>query len=301
MNSSLRRFLVAGILMLVFVMSSCYIDFGGSGGTKRVTVTEFGWTYSNVNTAYWPDTAPSEEVFLSFALRVQETNLLESDFGRVTFSARGESWTVDSSGLDYDASNSVLTILPLSLEDSPYALPLTGWTVTVELANGMEDSRTFDLNPPGEREPDSNWTHVHNESYADPPGTYVEMVNQPSVSRHEWSGSSIKVNFEVNDTDVYNGWVEFYDSGDRYLGRSTFFVDWESGATNEALITSGPLDTQDNTNVTSIEEADVDSLGNAAFSDIAKVVVVVSDGFQYKRASAYNYQGISGRFDLGAQ
>ena len=176
---------------------------------------------------------------------------------------------------------------------------ITGWVAEVSLTNGYVDTFQADYAPPGSTVVDIGVFAVYSEDCVGGTTGMNPMVPRATVTYAHNDGTNLSLSFVVDDPNVYNGFLWLHDSVGDYIGSSEFAVDWSTGATNTFILVTGPLDNSGGTNTFDLQLADIIfANGTVPMSEIAEVIVVLTDGMQYAGGRGWDYRSISAVFDL---
>lgn len=308
MQQNLKVQTVLLLAASVLVLAGC--DSTGADGStpvgsddtdsKTVTISDVGWRYSNIDPGFWTTSeSPTGSAFVSFYLKLEETDLTDDDIARTTLTSQGITWTRTAEEIDFDEEEGMIPLSHNFSGDPNHVIPLRPWEITVELTNGNLDTVTREFAPPGTDTVDSSLTHLYTEDYsnaASPPAGYESMIPRATGLTGSGGGTSdIRINFEVTDARVYNGWVQFYDASGEYIAISRSFVSWSDGADTPGMFTTGFTNSESNTLDIQSEDVEISS-STATFEDIAEAVLVLTDGAQYASSGAYDFRSITAPF-----
>ncbi len=123
---------------------------------------------------------------------------------------------------------------------------------------------------------------MNSEDRTPPAGTSVPMVRRASPGTSGTATAAtgtISLGFTVIDPNVHDGAAWFYDSAGSYLGGSAGFRDPVTGLVTAAL--GGALEVEGAENVLTLRAGDIAFLPGKGFDQVARFVVVLTDGAQY--------------------
>jgi hypothetical protein len=282
--------LVASILL---IFSSCPTP------TTTISITNVGWLLDNIDPSYWSGTPPTQHAFLNFDLGFAGDILAASDIASVKVTAPNSwHWDESSSSLFVDLQNKRIS-LPY-IWDGGYApdrLQIGTYSSVVTLVNSQTSSTTL-LVPAPNSTTTGTYTTVYTEDIAAPADS-APLVRRATLGTHSNNGTTLIINFTVNDSKVYNGYVWLYDASNAAVGYSkTTFRDSANGNILPILNGGGAYNTNGTTNTVTLTNADITYSSGKSYSDISKFIVVLTDGAQYAapgRYSSYDCRSISAK------
>jgi len=152
------------------------------------------------------------------------------------------------------------------------------YEVVARDSEGHEISTTVSFNRPGSS---SGSGFIYSEDYSGDRTGGAEMLNRASNLSGTKGVSDLTISFTVDDSQVINGWIWFYD--DSVEVNYITVSDWLKGTVNGG----GGLNTNGALNTLNISAAELGDLGSYAFSDIAGFHVILTDGDQYAPEDTY--------------
>ncbi len=173
----------------------------------------------------------------------------------------------------------------------------------VKLRSGYEAKYDFGMPHPGSTET-GVYEKVYNEDYkGSTDDKYIQTVTRAQIEkgRIDKTQQTAVIQFSINDDNlVYSGELVFYNSNHYFIGTMGYFKDFKTGDNPPYLNEGNGLIINDSNTV---EFSDSDSYirftDNYSFNDIAKVVVVLTDGEQYVGSSStYDSRSRSEAFTL---
>lgn len=147
---------------------------------------------------------------------------------------------------------------------NPNELPIGKLKVEVRLTDGTDVTYTAVIPAPGSQAADG-YTTMYSQDYSGiPPATSAPMVGRASISSGIATGSTVTLSFSVNDQKVYDGYVWFYDSSQKYIGISNEdFVDPSTGQATTQL-EGAVLHTDGTANTLTLGSSDIDFISGAS-------------------------------------
>ena len=276
---------------------------------KQVSIESLGWVIENDEPSRSPDGATA---FLRPSVKFTDTDLEAGDFASIrVISPEGGSWVYDDAedferGF-YEESNFFRMggLYAARLDGGSY-IALGDYTVEVTLKNGNSTKKTLFVPAPGSTETDGyEFAYTENHSgAANPPSNFVALPKRATIQSAalDTQASSLKVDFSAQGDAVYSGWVEAYNAQGDYIGYFGDFRDYKTGTlmpqlnTGTALFTDG---TTTNALSVSAEQMTIFDTDTTSFSDIASILIVLTDGEQYAGTeSMYDVITISEEVDV---
>lgn len=282
----MRKLLTSALLvLLVFLVIGCG---GSSGNPPSFEITHLYWYGESLHPSYTA-TFGSPDPFtaaLNFDIKYSG-DISYSDIEKIIYTSlnTGIHWTLIPETGHVDNSLKIIHLIRCYLSDKLHVIPTGDFRVDVYLKGNSTPksiSKTFGI--PGDLSPNGK-NYLYSESYAGPyPSDYGPLLKWAQVSSLSKLGTEIKIDFTVNDNNVNDGWLWFYDSNKKYIGNTSRFNEMglllnKSGVTNTITL-------QDNSPYFHLASP-------ATFSNISGVIVVLCDGAQYPDVINYDYRSIS--------
>ena len=299
-----KKIIVIAALALAILLAAC----GTSAPKKQAGIGFIGWIIENRDPSL--NTSSSASALLAPSVRFTDTELEASDFESIEIAGPTGRWTYDEAAdfeENFSAENDRFYFPYLyddDLEEGSY-FALGDYTVKVTLKNGATATKTRLVPAPGSLETDGN-EFVYTESYsgaANPPSGYVALPKRATIinATLDAQASTLDIEFSVDDATIYSGWLWFYNEADEYIGRTDFLKDYETGAVMAQLNADGELlnNGQTNTLALAASSEQLNLKEGVAFSDIASVSVVLTDGKQYADTkSSYDTRSRTAKFNV---
>lgn len=301
----------AATLILTLLLAAC----GGTTDTKapetpvpqkQVSIESFGWVIKNDHPSRSSDGATA---FLRTSVIVADTGLEADDFAsvRVT-SPAGNSWVDDEASdfedwFDPEKNSFYIGSLYSSKLDGGSYVALGNYTVEVTLKNGNTAKKTLLVPAPGSTGTEG-YEFAYTENYsnaANPPSNFVALPERAAIENVslDVQASSLELDFSAKGDDVYSGWIEVYDMQDKYIGRSKSFRDYETGQLMAQINAGNDLLTDGTMNTLVVSAEQMNFFDTASFSDIASLLIVLTDGEQYAGIkSPYDVISVSEEVDI---
>ena len=262
-------FIVSSIIFLYFV--SC-----ANNGNEPPTCEITGWCVENIDESFWTKWGYTGGATAYFDIWVEASDpdgIDDITYVKVT-NPEGTYWVLRDSetGKDhYDPEGGFFGGWRRYYSaDHPHRVLLGQYTALVRDSKGNEATDTLSFNEPGSL---SGSGFLYSEDYTGSTSGGKKMLQRAVITNAIKDISDITIEFTVNDTRVYNGWVWFYDVSTEYITWSDFFKNTiNSGA---GLYTDGFT-----TNILQIHPTDLD-LGTFTWNDISGFHIVLTDGLQY--------------------
>jgi hypothetical protein len=254
-----------------------------------VTVTGLGWVIKNFPSSYWLGSPPPSSCFYDFWIYYTGTFALSDiEYARVYNNNKTRWWDIPLVE-DYFTSEYIGGWFSFYDNDYFNTLPIGNLTAEIKLKNGSISSFDKVIPAPGSTTT-LGYEKVYTEDCSVPPYNSINMIYRPVVtgSTISYGGSELTINFAIDDSRVYNGWVWLYDSSNNTVAYSTLhFRDSTNG--NLTSIISSPFQNDGTPNTVSITNTDLTFITGRSFNEIAKLIVVVTDGNQFALEGKYNY------------
>ena len=209
-------------------------------------------------------------------------SLSEIDYARV-YTPLDTYWSIEDHNFDRDEK--LFSSLLCYSGVSPHFLPIGKYEVEIKLKGGYSASYKQTFPAPGSTSTEGN-THVYTEDYVGgPPPTYTPMVKRATITGSS-IGANVDIDFNVNDGNVYSGWVWFYGSERNYVGSSSSYLrDYSTGVIASIINGGASINTNGTNNDLIIEDGEIDYESGYSLSDIDSFVLILTDGGQYSGSS----------------
>lgn len=264
-------------------MASCANDT--TTAQREIEITSISWIYSNIDTTYW-DTFTDATLFVDFDIKYSGSNITYEDIESAKFSIpAGNTWTytIDADFVDSDNN------LRYSTNPDGAVMPVGPITFEVKLTNGHTATFTQDFPIPGSLLSSGNSYLYTTEDYN---GTitadYSRMLKR-ATNISGTKGANIDINFSINDSNAFSGYIWFYDVSGNYVGvTADYFVDFSTGNADIIINSGAGFNNNGTTNNVILDLADIALATGKTFADITHFHLIVTDGNQYVGTS-YTY------------
>ena len=180
-------------------------------------------------------------------------------------------------------------------------LPVGTYNFTVRYSNGSVAKSSLLVPAPGAIETGST-LYVYTEDYmaaSNPPSIYAALPRRANNISAVRLASELTIKFSVNDGNIYNSKVTFYDSEEAYVGTTDWFRDFSIGSVSSAL-NNGKLHNDGTENTLVLPESDIQFDEGKGMSDIYSLFIILTDGFQYaSNDSPYDTRSVSQEVFVG--
>ncbi len=171
--------------------------------------------------------------------------------------------------------------------NNPNVLPIGQLKAEIILNNGERSSLYKTIPAPGSTLTDDfSYVYTPEEISSYSQGTPLIQRAVVGASTVQTSTQTLSINFSVNDNNVYNGIVLFYDANGSPVGYSAEEFRDHNSTSLSPIINS--LNTDGSTNTITIQNSDIKYQNDATFNDISKYIVVLTDGSQYADQGLYS-------------
>lgn len=203
-------------------------------------------------------------------------------------------WSISDIAKGYNADNKYLH--GQFINDDLASFPMGSFTAEVTLKNGKKASKSFTIGAPGGASTTASSVATEDIPIGD---SYPALKRATITSKSKSPSTGIAtISFTVSDSNVYSGYVYFYDAAGKDIGYSKRFRDIQTG--KETNIVQDGLNTNGTTNL-SIGLPDITSvttnstLSSDEFVNISFCRILLIDGAQYteKTISTWDYLSYS--------
>jgi len=248
------------------------------------------WATENIDETYWTKdggSSPGATAFRYFAVELDEPNGPDDIVLITVTDPDGYTWTLKDvdAGIDQYVENGEYwggwrRYYSIA---NPHKVCLGTYSVYVKDSAGHEASGLVDFYYPGE-DTDTGYDDIFSEDFGAGHPVGEDMLLRATGLVGSNNGTTVSVQFQVDDPRVNNGYIWFYDSAAEYITRTDWFTELEG---------VGWLDTSGGVNTLDVTAGDIE-LNGYSISDIEGFHVVLVDGAQYAPdLTVYDHLSIS--------
>lgn len=294
-----KVFIIFLFLIFLLFLSCNLSQTQNKSDDKSITITSLGWYIENIDSSFWTSSTPPSHCFYDFFIHyIGDISLNDISYAKI-YEPSGYYWSLPLTSTYFNIQTKTIGGWYRCYSSStPNILEIGNVRVEVKLTDGNISSLNKTIPAPGNLTT-NNYSYVY--SADSPSSSYTPMVYRAnSLSGTKTTVSStITINFKVNDANVYNGYIWFYDSSNNYIGVSKTFRDTTNGNVN-SIINSSNININNTNNIVTLLNSDI-TFQTGNISSITRFIVVLTDGSQYVaqgKYAAYDCRSISGRIDL---
>lgn len=289
---------VLTVLMLLVVACEQPTDPGSD--PDPIEITGIGWAFENIHPSYF-SSSPSSSAFAAFTVLLDTDQIGDRSVSTVKVGAGNrpdDYWTLDTSDdFSFDPDRGHID-LPLLYDSDADHVNYLDWRFEVTMSDGVSD--TFEVEfkaADGESAPSAQ--RIYSQDYTGDTSGMSPMLPRANVSRAEWDGSGLEIDFSFSDSRVANGWAWVYDSNGNYIGYTDTAFEWsatsETALTSNSTVVSSWATSSGTTSVQARVEAAgfTDESSTYDLADVGEVVILLTDGFQYTRDYYYDFRSRS--------
>ena len=218
----MTRPLLAPLRSMTFVALLLLGCGGSSGPHPSVTIAGLTWLEENIDPSFWQTAPPNNQTaFYDFWIDYAgDITFGDIQYARV-YLPGGTYWTVSRDSTFFSATSKQIGGYGRWYATAqPNLLPIGSLQVEVKLNDGVDATYTATIPAPASLTA-GTYTTMHTEDAVSPPATSAPMVQRATVGATNTLTSAtqvISITFSVNDANVYDGFVWFFDSTKNYLG-----------------------------------------------------------------------------------
>ena len=293
--------IAAAALILAFILAACPLP-----SNTGIEIENIGWVIDNIDASFSGsnDTSARIQFFISF----ETPGPTASDIASVYIESLigNTSWTLDDPARIAKSYNAEKNYFWCRLHSSYLSangsvLPVGTYNFTVRYSNGSVVKSSLLVPAPGAIETGST-LYVYTEDYmtaSNPPTSYAALPRRANNISAVRSESELTIKFSVNDSNIYNSSVWFYDSEQAYVGTTDWFRDFSTGSVS-LMLNDGKLHNDGTENTLVLSESDIQFDEGKGMSDIYSLFIILTDGFQYaSNDSTYDTRSISQEVFVG--
>ncbi len=282
MDKKIKMHFVIALLFLIV----CAILVDGCTKSLSINLTFLGWIIENIHPSFWSSPV-TETCFYNFWLEYEGDDVTADDieYARI-YLQDGSYWSISTDRLNREYRY-IGGWGRWYWSDEYHALPIGTLRAEIKLTNGHTTSYTQIIPAPGNTST-LGYTHIYTEDYSGPPASYVPMLKRATIGNKS-KALDISIDFSVNDTTAYNGYVAFYDATETFIGTTAeYFKDWDTENINSIINLGVAFYNNGVTNTVAISDSDISYVDGYTYTAIAKFIVVLMDGGQYAGSQSYD-------------
>ena len=275
-------FLITTILLgFIFIVATGGGSSGG-GGNYSIEITKFDWIIENIDPSYWSDPPGTATCFYNFWISYEGDNIgvnaIES--ARV-YLPSGSAWALSADWLNPKSKYIGGWGRWWWNGDLGNSLPIGTLTAEIILANGNTTTYNQTIPVPGSKT-SNGFSYVYTEDYVTSDSDYTPMLKRATIESCKKGGGTIRIEFSVSDSNVYNGYVDFYNSEGYFIAQTkALFRNTDTGVLSDIINSGTGFHTNGSVNLLEITNGDISFETGYEYADILKVMVVLRDGAQY--------------------
>lgn len=272
------------VFMIIFIFS-CDVLQKDTKKSKTVTIDSIGWILVNESKDA-DEEIDDHSVKIWFNIYLEEDDIEATDISsfEITSDVSGFYWNIKDIGDKYDSGKLNVRLYVSSLPDQ---MPIGDYTFDITLTNGNTDTYVFNVPAPNSITT-NGCKYIYNEDYeisnGNIPSGMVQLPMRANIVGGNYSSSdeTLTVEFRVNQSIIYNGFILLYNDDDTYIGYTTSFRDFTTGVVNSISNSGVDYYVNDDLNTIKITESDVTFFDSSyTLSDATAFCICLTDGNQY--------------------
>ena len=278
--------LVAVSLLIVI---SCGESPTTTESNKEPEITKAsGWAIESIDPSFWTKRGDNSNAtaLRNFWIYASDPDGIEDIIYVSVTDPGGTNWTLrdNDTGKDhYDDEGEFFGGWRRYYDtDQPNAVILGQYTVLVRDSAGNEVTDTISVNSPGTN---SGSDFIYSENYTGLTSGSIEMLKRATIIDVMKGQDDMTLQFQVDDSRVFNGFIWFYDD-------STNYITW-SGLIKNKVNEGVGFFKDGTTNTLKIQSSDLE-LGDFTFDNIKGIHLVLRDGIQFSpKENVYDHRSVS--------
>ncbi len=232
-----NRIFIPGTIILIIIILlgffiGCEVNNEPAEPGVPLTVEITGWVIENIDKSFWTKwgyTGDWGTAFFDIWVVANDPDGIDDiTYVEVSNPVEGEYWVLRDSSIDlYDAEGGFFGGWCRYFGASyPHAFYLGQYTALVRDSDGNEATDTLFFSKPGAT---SGNGFVYSEDYTGLTTGGIEMIKRATIISKTKEANDITIEFQVDDSRVFNGFVWFYDSSAEYITWSGYFKNTING------------------------------------------------------------------------
>jgi hypothetical protein len=286
---------------LLLLLAGVSVGPSGCGSPKTAHAAFVGWYIDSIDPAFY---TVASEVTCDYYLSLRwegDADLPDIEYARVYLPDQKRYWSFELDEEHFDAAK-MKVFGYFTFSEDHNAVPIGNMKAAIKVKDGDVSTLDRTFTAPASTST-MGYDYAYSENGSALNSTYVPAIKRPTVTAHaiDYMAPQLSVTFVVSDSRVYDGYLWLYDGADTYIGYSSYFREGAGGAVSSSINSGATINTDGSPNMVVLGSPDVTLSSGYDFSNIAKVVLVVTDGTQYASAGRYNthdYRAYSARVIL---
>jgi len=253
---------------------------------RKYRLFRIWWVYLNADVSLWSDGFSDATCLAYFSIGYSGDDIAPSDiaYARCHKPNSEKYWSFTINSASVDTTNKVIRgpwFYTTDLSANGSAFPIGNMIFEVGLNSGYAVEYDFDIPAPGQLV-SGGYEVAYNEDYlGEKLPNYVPMLKRASITSYGKDGTSIAINFKLDDPLFYSGNVTFYDVAGNQVGHTGYMRTYGTGTIAPFVNNGASLHKDGTENKIVLTSAYIDFVYGKAYSDIARFRIFASDGFQY--------------------
>jgi hypothetical protein len=267
----MKKLLVINYFVMILMILSFLISCSVLNEPPTVEIT--GWCTENIDKSFWTKWGYSPEATAYFNIWVEasDPNGIDDIEWVQVQDPEYTTWVLKDSSTGVDLYNKEGGFFGGMIRCNsiryPHAVCLGQYKVLVLDSFGNEAKDTIYFSQPGST---LGTGFIFSEDYTGVAA--IEMLNRAIITNVTKEPNDITIEFEVDDTRVYNGLVILYNDSAEFIASSDYFKNTINSGTG--IYTDGT------TNILQIQSSEFE-LGSYTWDDVKGFHIVLTDGAQY--------------------
>jgi hypothetical protein len=279
---------------------------------RNPAISDIGWTVENIADSWWGTSSTKRSANINFWISFEESELTAEYIESVSILAPNDrSWVYDEpEAIDarFDPDSGVFggwqRLYSPYYQSNGSVLALGDYVFEITYTSGVIVSETLTVPAPGSTTTNS-MSYFYTEDYigaSSPPSGYIALPKRAEISSaiFDTVNSEIDISFSVDDSNIYNCSIWFYNSAGTYVGGVDWFRDFSTGILSSMINNSSELYTDGTTNNIAVPYTEINFLSDYSSSNIFSMHIVLSDGKQYvsSTVSGYDTRSVSEKCNI---
>ena len=294
------------ILLIPALVSMLFLSCDDSN--RYPEILDIGWTLENIDSSFWEDSDSYRSAFLNIWIAFEESELVAESIESVAIvSPTGVYWQItapEALTYYYDTESLVFggwfRFYSTSPASNGSVLPIGNYEFDVTYTNSKTVTKLFTIPAPGSTTSGST-SYVYTEDYTGTiGGDYKALPKRANITNCVLTSANteVTIEFNVDDSNIYNCSIWFYDESGNYVGRSGWLRDFSTGSLASVINNGTELNVDGSNNSIVLSLADISYQEGKTSADLNSVHIILTDGLQYASSTdidGYDTRSISAK------
>jgi hypothetical protein len=285
MKSKDQKFILTGTvaIFLIIFFSGCVLD----RDIHPIKISRFDWLIDNVDYSFRP-TSEFTHCFISFWFYFEgDAEFEDFNYAKINFPDGYSYWDILFDKSLFNKKEKYIGGWASFYADAD-TLPLGPFTLELQIKPDVIIKYPFTIPPPGSNIP-VEYAYTYTEDT-----TPSSSMDYSMLKRAHFGDTTVDavydifmIDFMINDSKAYNGYIWFYDMNNEFIGVTYYFRDVYEGSINNMLNSGLAFNTNGTKNTLYITPSKIYYPYGGYFEQIKSCRIVLIDQLEYADETIY--------------